>query len=102
MPQQSGLKSRDRAAVTALSVCWGGGAGSTSNTFVAWAEAYGYLRTKWYTDASISFGHNRHGQKSGGCCAPPVWEEGEAGSLSNTMSMAWARPTSVSSGRPSQ
>jgi len=40
------------------------------------------------------FGHNRRGQKIGGCCAP---FRGEAGSPSNTMSHG-PRPISVPSG----
>ena len=40
------------------------------------------------------FGHNRHGPKSGGCCAP---FRGGAGSPSNTRSLA-SSPTTVSSG----
>jgi len=39
-----------------------GGLGPPSNN-VAWAEAY--LHTKWHLDASMSFGHNRHGPKIG-------------------------------------
>jgi len=39
------------------------------------------------------FGHNRHGPKSGGCCAP-FWE---GGSPSNTVSPG-PRPTSIPSG----
>jgi len=43
-----------------------------------------------------SFGHNKHGPKTGGWAAVPLFEEG-AGSPSNTMS-PWPSPTSTPSG----
>jgi len=44
---------------------WGGGAGSPSNTKVAWAEAY--LHTKWHLNPCGRLATTDMGRKLGGC-----------------------------------